>query len=29
MGRGGTIREEAYPSLKAFAEKVLPKLKRW
>ena len=26
---GIPIREEAYPSLKAFAEKVLPELKRW
>jgi hypothetical protein len=26
---GIPIREEAYPSLKAFADKVLPELKRW
>jgi hypothetical protein len=26
---GISIREEAYPSLKAFADKVLPEIKRW
>jgi hypothetical protein len=26
---GIPIREEAYPSLKAFTEKVLPELKQW